>query len=314
MTTGPPTTTRRQGGDPDGRVPREESAGTVIDRREFLRHGAAAGVGLCLLPAIADAVAPYVDEIFAHPDQQSSLRLLFGLYLFAIQIYGDFSGYSDIARGVSRLLGIDLMVNFKQPYLSANITEFWRRWHISLSSWLRDNLYIPLGGSRKGPLRTYVNLAIVMLLGGLWHGAAWTFLIWGAIHGGLLAFERMMGKDSVYRGLPRFVRVAVTFIIVMFAWVFFRSADFTSALRYCGAMVGLGSSTETAGLLGGVIYQPYYVFMLIAATVVTWTCPQTWDFTRRLTWPKVMVILLALVGSIIVLTAQEFNPFIYFIF
>ncbi|NLX14084.1 MAG: MBOAT family protein [Phycisphaerales bacterium] len=121
--------------------------------------------------AIADAVAPYVNDIFADPAHQSSVRLLLGLYLFAIQIYGDFSGYSDIARGVSRLLGIELMINFKQPYLSANITEFWRRWHISLSTWLRDYLYIPLGGNRKGTSNTYRNLMLTMLLGGLWHGA-----------------------------------------------------------------------------------------------------------------------------------------------
>ena len=219
-----------------------------------------------------------------------------------------------MAIGLGLMLGFMFPKNFDSPYLSASITEFWRRWHISLSSWLRDNLYVPLGGNRKGSLRTYVNLAIVMLLGGLWHGAAWTFLIWGGIHGAILAFERMMGKDSLYRNLPRFTRVTLTFIIVMFAWVFFRSADLSSAVRYCAAMVGLGNSTETAGLLGGIIYKPYYVITVITAAVVTWTCPQTWDFTRRLTWPKILVILLALVASIVVLTTQEFNPFIYFIF
>jgi len=172
----------------------------ILNKRTVTPARIATGLQLMLMgylkkTAIADAVAPYVDEIFAHPDQQSSLRLLFGLYLFAIQIYGDFSGYSDIARGVSRLFGIDLMVNFKQPYLSANITEFWRRWHISLSTWLRDYLYIPLGGNRKGKLNTYRNLMITMLLGGLWHGAAWGFVIWGGLHGLYLAVHKLICRD-----------------------------------------------------------------------------------------------------------------------
>ena len=127
---------------------------------------------------IADGVAPMVTRCFTEADL-SGLALLCGMYLFALQIYGDFAGYTDIARGVSRLFGIELCLNFRQPYFSANITEFWRRWHISLSSWLRDYLYIPLGGSHNGPTRTYLNNMITMLLGGLWHGANWTFVVWG---------------------------------------------------------------------------------------------------------------------------------------
>jgi len=244
----------------------------------------------------------------------STLDSWFGACAYAFQIYFDFSAYSDMAIGLGLMLGFVFPKNFDSPYHSASITEFWRRWHISLSSWLRDYLYLPLGGNRKGNARTYVNLAIVMLLGGLWHGASWNFLIWGAIHGSLLALERMMGKDSFYRQLPQFVRVALTFVIVLFTWVFFRSADLPSALRYCEAMMGLGNVTETAGLLGGVIYQPYYVLMFSIAAVVTWACPQTWDFTRKITWPKVTAILLAFGASVIVMTTQDFNPFIYFIF
>src|SRR6185295_2592996 len=112
------------------------------------------------------------------------LGLLIGVYLFALQIYADFAGYSSIARGVAKLLGFELMRNFEQPYFATNITDFWRRWHISLSTWLRDYLYIPLGGNRRGPARTYVNLMLTMLLGGLWHGAAWNFVLWGLWHGG----------------------------------------------------------------------------------------------------------------------------------
>ena len=123
-----------------------------------------------------------------------------GVIAYAFQIYFDFSGYSDMAIGLGRMFGFVIPENFRSPYLSESITDFWRRWHISLSTWLRDYLYMPLGGNRKGPRRTYVNLALVMLLGGLWHGANWTFLVWGAYHGSLLAFERWMGKRAPTSG------------------------------------------------------------------------------------------------------------------
>ncbi len=158
----------------------------------------------------------------------------YGIIAYAFQIYFDFSGYSDMAIGLGLMLGFVFPKNFDSPYKSQSITEFWRRWHISLSSWLRDYLYVPLGGNRAGPIRTYVNLAIVMLLGGLWHGAAWNFVIWGAIHGGMLAFERATGKDALYRRLPKVVRVGMTFTIVLFSWVFFRAETLAAAGRYFG--------------------------------------------------------------------------------
>lgn len=140
--------------------------------------------------AIADSLAPFVDRIFLHPERCSSFLLLLGLYFFAFQIYADFSGYTDIARGVSRLFGFELVINFNQPYFATSITDFWRRWHISLSTWLRDYLYIPLGGNRHGGLYTYRNLFITMLLGGLWHGASWTFVLWGGLHGLFLSLHK----------------------------------------------------------------------------------------------------------------------------
>lgn len=220
----------------------------ILGKRTVTPERIAAGLQLMLLGyvkkiAIADAVAPYVSEIFANPDGQTSLRLLLGLYLFAVQIYGDFSGYSDIARGVSRLLGIELMVNFRQPYLSANITEFWRRWHISLSSWLRDYLYIPLGGNRKGRRRTYINLMLTMLLGGLWHGAAWTFVIWGFLHAVGRFVTRELERTQFYRErVPTLLKQLWVFIFVTFCWIFFRATSFSEALlivrRICSAGFG----------------------------------------------------------------------------
>jgi D-alanyl-lipoteichoic acid acyltransferase DltB (MBOAT superfamily) len=155
-----------------------------------------------------------------------------GALAFALQIYGDFSGYSDLARGSAQLLGFHFMVNFRQPYLATSLQDFWRRWHISLSTWLRDYLYIPLGGNRHGPLQTYRNLMLTMLLGGLWHGANWTFVIWGGIHGVGLSAERLAGVDDTKAtGIGIWSRRLATFAIVCFAWVFFRARSVGEAFR-----------------------------------------------------------------------------------
>jgi alginate O-acetyltransferase complex protein AlgI len=238
----------------------------------------------------------------------------YGVTAYAFQIYFDFSGYSDMAIGLGLMFGFVFAKNFDAPYRSQSITEFWRRWHISLSTWLRDYLYMPLGGNRKGQMRTYVNLFIVMLLGGLWHGAAWNFVIWGALHGALLAFERLGGKTSLYGALPAPVRVAVTFTIVLITWVFFRAPDVPQAVRYLGDMFALGDPQEGAGVLAGIVYQPYYLGMFLLAGAIVWTAPQTWHWTRTLTLPKAAAVLALLVLSVVVLTTQAFNPFIYFIF
>ncbi|MGC3966862.1 MAG: MBOAT family O-acyltransferase [Pirellulales bacterium] len=162
-------------------------------------------IGLFKKLAVADAVAPIADKVFDNVGSCSSSELLLGLYCFALQIYADFSGYSDMARGLARFLGFDLMVNFNQPYFSANITEFWRRWHISLSTWLRDYVYIPLGGNRHGRFATYRNLMATMLLGGFWHGASWNFVIWGGLHGLYLAVDKMLREiwQAASANVPR---------------------------------------------------------------------------------------------------------------
>jgi D-alanyl-lipoteichoic acid acyltransferase DltB (MBOAT superfamily) len=166
-----------------------------------------------------------VDSVFATPRAHSAPQVLVGIYGYAVQIYADFSGYTDIAIGLALLLGIRFPENFDRPYIAHSLQEFWRRWHMTLSRWLRDYLYIPLGGSRRGERRTHVNLMLTMLLGGLWHGAAWTFVVWGGIHGVGLAVERRYGT---VRAIPWVQRV-VTFHIVCVAWVFFRAESFTNA-------------------------------------------------------------------------------------
>ncbi|MCB9888676.1 MAG: MBOAT family protein [Planctomycetes bacterium] len=202
--------------------------------------------GLFKKIAIADAAAKYVDVVFAAPEKASSSTLMLGTYMFALQIYGDFCGYTDIARGVSRAMGIELMVNFRQPYLATNITDFWRRWHISLSSWLRDHLYIPLGGNRHGALQTYRNLMLTMLLGGLWHGAKWTFVVWGGLHGVYLALHKLWtGRGAVATApataRPSWGRQVVgalfTFHLVCIAWVFFRANDLETAWQILSGIV-----------------------------------------------------------------------------
>ncbi|MBO13116.1 MAG: hypothetical protein CMJ68_20470, partial [Planctomycetaceae bacterium] len=195
-----------------------------------------------------------------------------------------------------------------------SITEFWQRWHLSLSNWLRDYLYIPLGGNRRGPSRTYANLAMVMLLGGLWHGAAWTFVAWGALHGTALAVERALGKQSLYDRLPRPVRVTITFLVVAIGWVFFRSNSLSDAGDFLRSLAGVTTSVPGNSLLSGMTHQPWLLGWLLVAAIVTWTAPQSWDWTRRITIPRAAVLVGLFWISLLLLTTQSFNPFIYFIF
>jgi len=209
--------------------------------------------GLFKKVVLADGVAVVANEVFSNPGEYSWIGATLGVVAFGIQIYGDFSGYTDIARGVSRLFGIELVVNFKQPYLSRNITEFWRRWHISLSDWLRDYLYIPLGGNRGGLWSTLRNLMLTMLLGGMWHGASWNFVMWGGLHGAFLVVHRLTMGGRVddsglrWRDIPTIV---VTFSVVHVAWVFFRADTFTDAFTLLKRIATFaGGRTSEADLL-----------------------------------------------------------------
>ena len=195
---------------------------------------------------LADTCARYADAIFADPSAHSSPTLILGSIYFAFQIYGDFSGYSDIAIGTSRLFGIRLSTNFKFPYFSRDIAEFWRRWHISLSSWFRDYLYIPLGGSRGSKFRVLRNVAVIFLVSGFWHGANWTFVVWGGVHAALfiplilLSKNRahattIVAKNSSLPSLKELLQMSLTFALTTFAWIFFRADTLTIALEYfCG--------------------------------------------------------------------------------
>jgi alginate O-acetyltransferase complex protein AlgI len=194
----------------------------------------------------SDRVAPFADVVFKHPGSFSPAVTWLAVIAYAIRIYGDFSGYTDMAIGSAKCLGFDIPRNFNLPYLSRNITEFWRCWHISLSTWLRDYLYFPLGGNRRGTFRTYANLAIVMLLGGLWHGASWNFVLWGGLHGAGLAVHKLLGNLKAWptrlpHGVSRTVSWALTLLFVIVAWVPFRSPRFDTTLTILGRLCGFGS-------------------------------------------------------------------------
>jgi alginate O-acetyltransferase complex protein AlgI len=238
----------------------------------------------------------------------------YGLFAYAFQIYFDFSGYSDMAIGLGLLLGFTFPKNFDSPYRAASVTEFWRRWHISLSTWLKDYLYLPLGGNRRGPRRTYINLFLVMLLGGLWHGASWNFVLWGGAHGALLAVERRRGKRGLFAGLPRPLAVAGTFLLVALLWVPFRAPDLARTLAYYRDLFALGEAATAAALVGAVARAPYLLLTCAVAAVVVWAAPQTWDWTHRLSPARLATALALFGGALAAMETQGFNPFIYFIF
>ena len=279
---------------------------------KFARGVAFFACGMAKKLLIANPLALIADKAFA----AGSLHWFdawYGLLSYALQLYFDFSGYSDMAVGLGLMLGFLFVRNFDSPYRAHSITDFWRRWHISLSTWLRDYLYIPLGGNRRSPTRTYVNLMLVMLLGGLWHGAAWTFVIWGALHGLMLGLERSRG-GAVYGALPGPLRVALTFLMVCLAWVFFRADSLPRALDYLAALFALRPLEPSAGFAAATMDSLYHRCIFVLAALIVWLCPQTWQFTAALTPVRALAVLALLVLSILFMWGQSENPFIYFQF
>ena len=237
-----------------------------------------------------------------------------GIGFYSFQIYFDFSAYSDMAIGLGRMFGFRFNENFNSPYKSKSITEFWRRWHISLSSFLRDYLYIPLGGNRKGSSRTYFNLILVMFLGGLWHGAQWTFIAWGIIHGSFLVIERLFRDSSLFRNVPNLIKVSFTFTIVVLAWVFFRAENFDRAFIYLSSMFGASDSSQSSAILLSQVTRPMVWLMAVISIIFIFAIPNSGQFLKKLTKTKVSIGLLLLVLSVSFMFAQDFNPFLYFQF
>jgi alginate O-acetyltransferase complex protein AlgI len=262
---------------------------------------------------LANPMGMVADAVFS-AEAPPVLDAWFGVTAYAFQIYFDFAGYSDMAIGLGRMFGFEFPRNFDAPYRSENITDFWRRWHISLSTFLRDYLYIPLGGNRVSATRNYLNLTLVMLLGGLWHGSNWTFIVWGAFHGLMLAFERMLGKKSIYFWLPKPIRIAITFVLVLISWVPFRAETLSESLRYLGAMFGLDGQGAQSILLAGELYSPGPLMQTALCMLLVFRPIQALDWTGRLTWFRVVLLMALFVVSLAAMFTQAFNPFLYFQF
>ncbi len=286
-----------------------------IQQRNHTTEKFAAGVAMFILGfakkiLIANPMGRVADAVFGATGP-GPVAAWFGVAAYAFQIYFDFSGYSDMAIGLGRMFGFVIPENFRSPYLAESITDFWRRWHISLSTWLRDYLYIPLGGNRGSAARTYRNLAIVMVLGGFWHGANWTFVVWGTIHGSVLAFERWLGKKAPYDFFPRPVAIALTYGIVLITWVFFRAESLPKALGYLSSMFSPGTATP---LLALEIYTPYHMLIFVAGAIIAFQRVEVADFATQLTVPKMAILLPLFVFTTAVMFTQTFNPFLYFQF
>ena len=312
-------------------------AGPIVRARDFLpqirrplfvsREMFGRGVflifcGLFKKAVISDYISiNFVERVFDNPALYSGLENLLGVYGYALQIYCDFSGYSDMAIGLALLLGFHFNENFRSPYQSASVTEFWRRWHISLSTWLRDYLYISLGGNRKGKLRQYLNLIITMFLGGLWHGASWNFVLWGMLHGVALAMHKfwmqLVGRPKGWqsRGFRRVLGVLVTFHFVCFCWIFFRHSDFSGAV----AMLRQIFTDFHPELLPQWLVGYGEVCLLMVLGFVLHFLPERWEqaaIKRTTALPLVgkAALLVLLVYVVIQMKSAEIQPFIYFQF
>ena len=273
--------------------------------------------GLVKKSIIADYLAQYNDLIFSMPSGYSGFECLMGVVGYSMQIFCDFSGYSDIAIGLARIMGFDLGINFRSPYKSLNITDFWHRWHISLSSWLRDYVYIPLGGNRKGEMRRCVNLMLTMLVGGIWHGAGWNFLIWGGLHGaGLVAHKiYMREKPAKGNGVTKFLSWLLTFSFVTLLWILFRTSTLQEAMELFGSIflsfrvdMVLPFLSERAGWSAMFALSILLVFL----PVKFYKFLETRFIASRL-WVK-LIVFICVVQSILEFSNSDILPFIYFQF
>lgn len=297
-----------------GPIVRYAEIARSLDRPRASARGFARGtllfvIGFAKKVLIANNLAPVADAGFALADP-SFLEAWLAVLAYSFQLYFDFSGYSDMAIGLGRMIGARFPINFRAPYRSASITEFWRRWHVTLSRFLRDYVYVGLGGNRRGEGRTRFNLVATMLLGGLWHGAAWTFVLWGLWHGLLLALERALGRRPVYASWPGPARILATFALVAVGWVLFRSSSLGEAATMLLAMVTPGPGAMSFRLLP----QPSAWLALTAAILVTLWAPLP-SFWMRHGGAVTYAAALALFWlAVLELFGQEFNPFLYFQF
>lgn len=272
-------------------------------------------IGLAKKVLLANPCGAIADQYMnAYFSDLSSSEAWIALLAYTFQIYFDFSGYSDMAIGLGKILGFSFPENFNRPYISKSITEFWRRWHITLGAWMRDYLYIPLGGNKGSKRRTFINLWLVFLASGLWHGASWNFVIWGAFHGLLLVIERAFRKSNLKQNIPAFMQVGISFFLVMMAWVVFRIEEFPNAMDFYQALFSFNNASFIA-------LSNFEVTILILATLIIFG-PWQWLKEKNIAIisPKFkgafrdVQSLALLFISLIWLVSGDFNPFIYFRF
>jgi len=260
-------------------------------------------VGFFKKVALADYMALYVDKVYDAPEQFQAPALVLATFLFSWQIYFDFSGYTDMARGVARMMGLSLMLNFNNPYLATGLGDFWSRWHISLSSWFKDYVYIPLGGNRKGKFNTYKNMFLTMVISGLWHGAAWTFVIWGALHALGRFCTRELERTSFYKErVPKLVKQLLVFVFVSFAWIFFRAATISDAWVIVTRIFSSG------------LANPYCPLLALALVFAVWLYQFAYESKLRwvleLRYVRVGIVLLLVFYLAVFAPASE-KAFIY---
>ncbi len=302
-----------------GPIVRYQSIEAQIDKRQVDFEKFSEGVarfitGLGKKVILANTFAETVDRIFAmNLIELGTFAAWYGIILYAMQIYFDFSGYSDMAVGMGKMFGFDFQENFRMPYCAVSIREFWRRWHISLSEWFKEYIYIPLGGSRRGLSRTCVNLFIVFLVTGLWHGAGWNFIVWGMLHGVCIILERLVGekRQKQSQSFPRFLGHGYCLLVVLVAWVFFRAETLTESFAYLSSMFRMSSgNVDAAELFSRKLIVLSAVGALLCGAVPEPVQKNIWNqsWFRGLALPCVMVLCL------ILLAADSYNPFIYFRF
>ena len=274
-------------------------------------------MGLAKKVIVSNTVAAICDGIFGSTNTVPAFTAWVGVICYALQIYFDFSGYSDMAIGMGHMLGFDFLENFNYPYVSCSVQEFWRRWHISLSSWFRDYLYIPLGGNRRGKVRTYINLIIVFACTGLWHGASFSFIVWGLWHGLFLVIERLGFKKALDK-LPKFIGWIYTMLVVLVGWVFFRADTLSAAMKYLGEMFSF-----SGGVANGMAQFDNLSFIITVIAIVL--CTPVYQFLKGKLektegGKKAAFVIGAVLAtglfilSVIFLTGSGYNPFIYFRF
>jgi len=298
----------------DGEFFKELDSDRRLDAERFQRGIVLIVFGLVKKMVFADGLATVVDPVFDNPASQGFWDVLLATYAFAFQIYCDFSGYTDIAIGVALLLGFRFPQNFNYPYVASSFQDFWRRWHMTLSRWLRDYLYISLGGNRRGKVRTYINLMLTMLLGGLWHGASWNFVIWGGLHGGYLAFERaVLMRFRLWRSDARtatVLRWIIVFHMVCLAWIFFRAATLDASLQLIGHLGDPLSQGFSAD-------RHLWLVLLLSALMFAHLLGGLSGTKTRLMKSGTPAFALSMAALILVLiwfTPEHSAPFIYFQF